>query len=122
VRPVPVPQELYYYRQHSGSVTISSLDSRIPQRGRLRLDVLQEDIKALENFLDRPVLPEEVRTRMRREHSERCYRLAATASYHRNLKLTFYAVRHGLRYNFFWPIIFFEMAVKRLRKEITGHG
>jgi glycosyltransferase involved in cell wall biosynthesis len=122
VRPVPVSRELYHYRQHGGSVTISSLDSRMPQRGRLRIDVLWEDITALEDFLVRPVLLDEVRARMCREHGERCYRLAATALYHRQWKTAGKAIRHGFRYDVFWPFIFFEMAIRRLSKEITRRG
>jgi glycosyltransferase involved in cell wall biosynthesis len=121
VRPVPIGQELYYYRQHSDSVTITTLDSRSSEYGHLRMKFLREDIMGLEMFLDRPSLPGEVLNRMRREHGERCYRLAATALYHQYWKQVFFATQHGFHFNFFWPFIFVEMAVRRLRKEITGH-
>jgi hypothetical protein len=122
VRPVPIHQVLYRYRQHSGSATITTLDSRSPQYGHLRMKTMQEDIRGLEAFLDRPVLPAEVRRRMRRGHSVRCYRLAATAFYHRKFGLAADAVRRGLRRNPLLPFIFAEMAGQRLMKEISGHG
>jgi hypothetical protein len=58
---------------------------------------------------------------MRREHSERCYRLAATAFYHRQWRLVGYAVLHGWGRDILWPLVFAEMAFRRIRKEITGH-
>lgn len=121
VRPIPVHRELYYYRQHGESVTINSTDSRNLQRGLQRISYLWEDITALESFLDRSELLGEVRRRMRREHGERCYRLAATAAYHRKWKQAFDAAAHGFRYDLFWPIVFFEMAARRLSKEIPAH-
>jgi len=121
VRPLPVSRELYYYRQHGDSVTISSLDSRVPQRGRLRIEVLWEDITALEEFLDHSFLPAEVRARMRREHAERCYRLAATAFYHRRWMQGVDAIGRGWRRNSSWPLIFLEMTYRRLRRGVTGH-
>jgi glycosyltransferase involved in cell wall biosynthesis len=121
VRPAPVFQELYYYRQHSGSVTIHALDSRIPQYGLLRIKVLLEDIIALECFLDRPVLPGEVRQRMLREHGERCYRLATTSLYHQRWRQGANAIQRGWHRNILWPLIFLQMALLRLRKEFIGH-
>jgi Glycosyl transferase family 2 len=122
VRPVPVHKELYYYRQHSGSVTMHALDSRTPQYGLLRTKVLLEDIIALEGFLDRPVLPGEVRERMLREHGERCYRLAATALYHRRWRQGSLAIQRGWRRNIWWPLISLEMVYKRIRWGFTGHA
>jgi len=122
VRPIPIHRTLYLYRQHGGSATISTADSRSPEYGRIRVKVLQEDVAALEEFLARPVLPDEVRRRMRREHGERCYRLAATALYHRKCGLALDAVRRGWRGNAGWPFLFIEMAARRLGKEIGPHG
>jgi glycosyltransferase involved in cell wall biosynthesis len=121
VRPVPIARELYYYRRHSGSATLTSLDSRTTQYGLLRIDILLEDIVALEDFLDRPVLLDEVRRRVFREHGERCYRLATTAIYHHRWKQGLNAGRRGWRRNVLWPLIFLEMAYRRLCKEFTGH-
>ncbi len=58
---------------------------------------------------------------MRREHGERCYRQAATALYHRQWHRGWEAVRRGWRRDPLWPLIFVQMAGRRLRKEITGH-
>ena len=121
VRPVPIHQVLYKYRQHSGSATITTLDSRSPEYGHLRMKALQEDIRGLEDFLDRPVLPAEVRRRMRHDHSVRCYRLAATAFYHRRFALAGDALRRGFRRNPLLPFIFAGMAVQRLKKEFVSH-
>lgn len=121
VRPVPIHLTLYHYRQHSGSATISDLDSRTLEYGNKRMEVLQEDIGALEEFLARAELPGEVRRRMRREHAERCYRLTATALYHHRLRLALASAWRGWRKNFLWPLIFSEMAFRRLQKEENGH-
>ena len=121
IRPVPIHKVLYHYRQHKGSVTFSALDSRMPESGNIRMKVLQEDVKALDEFLARPVLPGEVRRRMRREHSERCYRLTVTGLYHHHWRLALISSWQGLRRNFLWPLIFSEMAIHRLQKEVRGH-
>lgn len=121
VCPVPIHQVLYHYRQHSGSATISALDSRTHEYGNTRMEVLQEDLGAQEEFLARTELPGEVRRRMRREHAERCYRLAATALYHHRWRLAFATAWRGWRKNFLWPLIFSEMAFRRLQKEANGH-
>jgi len=121
IRPVPVHRELYYYRQHSGSATVTMLDSRDPEHGLLRIRILWEDITALESFLIRNTLPADVRRRMRREHGERCYRLVATALYHHRSTEAYNAAMHGFKVSFFWPLIFIQMATRRLRKEIANH-
>jgi glycosyltransferase involved in cell wall biosynthesis len=114
VRPVPIPRILYHYRQHSGSVTITTLDSRDPRYGLVRIKTLQEDIFSLNELRSRKELPPEVFRLARREHGERCYRLAATAAYHRRWGAALEAVRIGWRANLLWPFIFFEMAIRRL--------
>jgi glycosyltransferase involved in cell wall biosynthesis len=118
---VPIHQVLYHYRQHSGSATISTLDSRTTEYGYTRMEVLQEDLDAQEKILARTGLPGEVRRRMRREHAERCYRLTATALYHHRWRLAFATAWRGWRKNFLWPLIFSEMAFRRLQKEANGH-
>jgi glycosyltransferase involved in cell wall biosynthesis len=115
VRPVPVHKEFYYYRQHSGSVTMTTLDSRSQEYGLVRMKILREDIAGLEGFLNRTTLPDEVSRRMRRAHGECCYRLAATALYHHDWKRASFAINHGFHYNLLWLFIFFEMAIMRLR-------
>lgn len=119
VRPVPIHRTLYQYRSHPGSVTLSSLDSRDPGYGLRRVKVLQEDIRALAELLDRKDLPVEVRKRTRREHGERCYRLAATAGYHLQVRTALEAVTAGFRRDPFWLFIFLQMAGRRLKIEIV---
>jgi len=121
VRPTPIRQVLYAYRQHAGSVTITDLDGRDPKYGAVRMKILQEDLGFLEDFLNRPHLPAEVRQRMRHEHSVRCYRLAATAFYHRRFALALSTLRRGFQRNLLLPFIFTEMAIHRLKKEISGY-
>jgi glycosyltransferase involved in cell wall biosynthesis len=123
IRPIPIPQVLCQYRQHSGSVTMTTLDSRDPHYGELRIKILQEDIFALGEFLQRKDLPGEVRSRMRREHSVRCYRLAATAIYHRKGKIAFQAARLGWQKDPFWPIVLLTRAIRRfIRGPAFQHG
>jgi glycosyltransferase involved in cell wall biosynthesis len=122
VRPVAVPQTLYHYRQHPGSGTMGNEDSRSKEYGFFRMTLLKEDIRAREEYLDRRDLPGEIRRRMRREHGERCYRLAATAFYHRQWRLVGDAVRRGWGRDLFWPFIFLEMAARRLWKELSGNA
>jgi hypothetical protein len=81
---------------------------------------LWEDVLYLEEFLDRPVLPAEVRRRMRREQGVRCYRMTATALYHRQWRKAAWAIAHGWRRNFLWPLVFVRMAVGRLGEGLTG--
>lgn len=120
VRPVPVRRVLYQYRQHSGSATITTLDSRDPRYGPLRIEILQEDISALDELLHRKDLPREVRRRTCREHSQRCYRLSATAAYHRQWRIAARAASWGWRRDLLWPLVFVEMAMRRLVKEFRG--
>jgi glycosyltransferase involved in cell wall biosynthesis len=120
IRPVPIPQVLYKYRQHSGSVTVTDLDSRDPRYGFVRITTLKEDLFALNEFLVREDLSPEVRRQMRGEHGDRCYRLSVTALYHRQWKVAVEAVGEGLRMNLFWPFIFMQMAAKRLWREVKG--
>lgn len=120
VRPVPIHRTLYHYRSHAGSVTLSDIDSRDPKYGLTRVKVLQEDVRALAEFLNRRNLPAEARKRIRREHGERCYRLAVTAGYHRQVRSAMQAVRAGFRQDPFWPFVFLQMAGRRLKREIAG--
>lgn len=120
VRPVPIHQTLYHYRQHSGSATISTDDSRSPDYGRVRMKFLEEDIDLIEEILERPDLPKIVHRLEHAEHGLRCYRLAATALYHRNWQLTSDTIRRAWRRNAFWPLVFLGQAFGRLRKEISG--
>jgi glycosyltransferase involved in cell wall biosynthesis len=122
VRPLPIDRILCYYRKHGDSATMTTLDSREAKYALLRIRILWEDIAALEHFLRRNNLPNEVRWRMRREHSERCYRLAATALYHNRWRDVLNAVISGFKINKLWLLVFFEMSVRRLRIELVGDG
>jgi hypothetical protein len=84
------------------------------------MKMMREDTLYLEEFLDRPVLPAEVRRRMLREHGARCYRLAATAIYHRRIRDLAWAISHGWRRNLLWPLVFVRMGLGRIGKELTG--
>jgi glycosyltransferase involved in cell wall biosynthesis len=116
VHPLPLGQTLYHYRQHSGSATISAEDSRSQKRGLQRIAVLTEDLRMLETFLDRRDLPGGARTAVRRSHSERAYRLAATALYHRLLRPATDAAGRGISRDALWPFIALQMAARRLAK------
>jgi glycosyltransferase involved in cell wall biosynthesis len=120
VRPVPIHRILYHYRQHSGSATISTVDSRTSEYGRIRIKFLQEDVDLIEELLDRTNLPEMIRRLEHAEHGLRCYRLAATALYHRQWQVAFGTIRRGWRRNVFWPLLFVRLAFGRLRKEMAG--
>ena len=85
------------------------------------MKILREGILIQEDFLDRSVLPDEIRLHLRRAHGEFCYRLGATAFYHHQWRLTEEAIQRGWRRNILWPLIFTEMALRRIKKEITGH-
>jgi hypothetical protein len=121
VRPVPIHRTLYHYRQHSGSGTMSHRDSRSREFGLLRMKMMREDILYLEEFLDRPVLPAEVRHRMQREHGARCYRLSATALYHRQGRDAAWAISHGWHRNILWPLVFVRMVLARIWKGHAGN-
>jgi glycosyltransferase involved in cell wall biosynthesis len=119
MHPIPIDRVLYHYRQHSGSATISAEDSRSEKRGHQRIAVLTEDLQMLENFLERRDLPNEARRAIRRSHSKRAYRMAATALYHRKYQLASDAVRRGIRRDALWPVIALHMAARRLSKEFS---
>jgi glycosyltransferase involved in cell wall biosynthesis len=120
VRPVPIRRVLYHYRQHAGSATISTSDSRSPEYGSLRMKVLQEDVEIYEEILRRPDLPGHIRHLALAEHGLRCYRLSATALYHRQVGLALRVARRAWRRNAFWPLIFIGYAFERLGKAWSG--
>lgn len=122
VRPIPIHRILYHYRQHSGSATISTVDSRASDYGRIRMKFLKEDVDLIEELLDRPDLPKMIRRLEHAEHGLRCYRLTATALYHRKWQMTFDTILRGWRRNVFWPLFFVWLAFGRLWKEMAGHG
>jgi glycosyltransferase involved in cell wall biosynthesis len=120
VRPVPIHRTLYQYRKHSGSATISTVDSRTSGYGILRMKFLQEDVDLIEELLNRPDLPELIRHLELAEHGLRCYRLAATAIFHRKWQVAFHTVQRGWKRNISWPLIFARQAFTRLWKEMAS--
>jgi len=122
VRPVPIHQTVYLYRQHPGSATISTADSRSAEYGPMRMKFLQEDVDALEELLHRPDLPARIRRLMISEHGTRCYRLAATALYHRKYPLASQTAWRALRKNVFWPLVFAAKILGRIGKGPVGRG
>jgi glycosyltransferase involved in cell wall biosynthesis len=121
VRPIPIRQVLYHYRQHSGSVTVNPLGSRSSQHGPLRIIILKENVSINEEFLERSDLPEGTRSILRHAHAELCYRLTATALYHHQWSTVKSTIRRGWRQNILWPLIFVAIVIQRIGKEITGH-
>ncbi len=115
VRPVPVPQVIYLYRSHRDSATLSDADARLRERGLFRIKVLLEGIRMFESFLENGEIPVNVRDHLRRAHGKRCYKLAATALYHRRFRHAAQAVRHGTHYNPCWVAVFALLALRRLR-------
>lgn len=120
VRPVSIPRTLYLYRCHPGSATVTSLDSRSPERGLLRRKVLSENIRMLESFLNQRALLPSVRFHLRYAHSEQCYKLAATALYHRCWKEAGYAIKQGWRYEPVWPLLFLKLLFVRLQRGFSS--
>jgi len=114
IRPIACHETLYRYRQHEDSFTISAQDSRLPERGQQRIRVLTEDLAMLESFLCQRNLPRDGRRAIRQSHSERAYRLAATALYHRQFSQSFSAACRGWGNDILWPLVFIRMAIQRL--------
>jgi glycosyltransferase involved in cell wall biosynthesis len=120
VHPLPVNAVLYHYRQHSGSATISAEDSRQEKRGLQRIRVLSEDLRMLESYLLQRELPPEARIAIRRSHSVRAYRLAATAAYHRQFQQAADSVRRGMRWDPRWLSVAARLAVSRLTRKVPA--
>ncbi len=116
VRPICLPDVLYRYRQHSGSLTISAQDSRLPERGLQRIRVLQEDRRMLAEFLAEKDLPPDLRRALRRANDLRAYRLTATALYHRRWQDAWDGIRQGWGQNPLWPLAFGRGLWTRLRR------
>ena len=116
IHPVACTRTLYRYRQHDASSTISAQDSRLPERGSQRIRVLLEDLDMLEAFLRKEQVPTAARRVMRRSHGVRAYRLAATALFHHQIRLTMAAAARGWAFEILWPLVFLRMAGKRLTR------
>jgi GT2 family glycosyltransferase len=118
IRPITIPAVTYQYRQHSGSATLTTLDSRSWERGRTRMTIISEGIQIQESYLGTS-LPPDMRREMISAHSKSCYKLTATALYHRQFKLAGHAIRQGWRYDRLWPLVFIQSSLARLGKELT---
>jgi glycosyltransferase involved in cell wall biosynthesis len=120
IQPVPIYYTLYHYRQHPGSATFHTDDSRHPILGPRRMEVNQEDLRMMAGFLSNPNLPQEARFALRRANSEYAYRMAATAIYHHRWDLMLTGIRAGFRYNILFPFAFARYALRRVLK--GNHG
>jgi glycosyltransferase involved in cell wall biosynthesis len=120
IRPVPIYHTLYRYRQHPGSATFHTDDSRHPELGPRRMEVNQEDLRMMAGFLSSKNLPRQARLALRRANSEYAYRLAATAIYHHRWDMMLTGLRAGFRYSIFFPFAFARFALRRVLKGING--
>jgi glycosyltransferase involved in cell wall biosynthesis len=116
VRAVPIFQNLYHYRQHFGSATLSE-DPRIPDRASRLVDLLSEALVMLEVYLDRKDFPPVARKAARRLHSEQAAQYALVGLYHREFKHAWEAISAGWRYDPTWPFYFARRAIRRSIKE-----
>jgi glycosyltransferase involved in cell wall biosynthesis len=113
IRPASVNLPFYYYRQHSGSYTLTTLDSR-SDYGLARIKHLTESIAVHERYYHHPQIPKEARRVWTSAHSELSYQYSATAFYHHKWNLAIRAFFRGWRYNTFFPVIFSILAARRL--------
>jgi glycosyltransferase involved in cell wall biosynthesis len=118
LRPLSLTDINYYFRQHDGSATFSNQDSRIFQRGQIRIKTVLEIINIQEEYLAREGLPKEMHKALIHSHTVNTYKLAATAFYHHKWKQFLSGAWRGWRYNIFWPLIFMISIFKRIQKEI----
>ncbi len=111
---LPLYQVVYHYRQHAGSYTISAVDSRQSARAETRMAVLREGIQIAETYLSAAPIPPAARPWLRKLHTSRTYRLAATALYHHRWGAALAAAKRGLRYNPLWPLAFLAQGLARI--------
>jgi len=117
IRAVPIFKNLYHYRQHFGSATLSE-DPRIPGRAVRLVDLLSEALEMLETYLDRRDFPPGARKAARRLHSEQAAQYALVGLYHKEFKHAWEAALAGWRYDLIWPFYFARRTVRRTIKEI----
>jgi glycosyltransferase involved in cell wall biosynthesis len=115
IRPVTVCQTIYYYRQHSGSFTLSTRDSR-SEYGLMRINHLTESIEINERYYCHPQLQKAARRIRTSAHSELAYQISATAFYHHKWKVAWQTYMRGWRYDVLFPFAFFILAARRLGK------
>ena len=113
IRPAMVSLPFYYYRQHSGSFTLTTLDSR-SDYGLARIKHLTESIAIHERYYCHPQMPKMAQRVWTSAYSELSYQLSATAFYHYKWNVATRAFFRGWRYNVFFPAVFFVLATRRL--------
>jgi len=114
VKYAPLRKIVYHYRQHSGSYTFDSRDSRLLERAETRMRTLDEGVRIAEKFLNASEAPREARHYLRRWHTQRTYSLAATALYHHRWALALNTAARGWHYNSMWPLSFLLLGFKRV--------
>jgi len=115
IRPVPVSLPFYYYRKHSGSFTLTTLDSR-SDYGLARIKHLTESIAINERYFYHPQLPKTARRVSTSAHGELAYQISATAIYHHKWDVAWRALIRGWRYDVLFPFVFLVLAARRLGK------
>jgi glycosyltransferase involved in cell wall biosynthesis len=115
IRPVPVRLPFYYYRQHGGSFTLTTLDSR-DDYGLVRIKHLTESIAINERYFCHPQLPRTARRLWTSAHSELAYQISATAIYHHQWDVAWRTFIRGWRFDVLFPFVFLVLAARRLGK------
>ncbi|MBN2386540.1 MAG: glycosyltransferase [Anaerolineales bacterium] len=119
--PDPVDQVVYQYRRHADSATFAHSDSRAPEQGRRRLRALEEELGMLVGLMQIRPMPLAARQALVKTHSERSYRLVATALYHRFWKQALRGAVQAIRRDLLWPLVFFQFAFRRVSEEFREH-
>ena len=117
-----LPGVNYWFRQHERSATFSKQDSRIPERGNLRIRIALEMLSIQEEYLTKKNLPAEMRKELLKSHSATTYKLVVTALFHRKWRLAMSGIWRGCRYDISWPFTFLLLLVRRIQKEAEIHA
>lgn len=112
----PLRRQVYRYRNHESSLTMSPIDSRNFERAKVRIRTLREGAQIAEKFLLLDRVPEHVRPFLRRWHTKRTYALAATALFHGQWRIAYDAILRGLRFDPFWLIAFARLGLYRITR------
>jgi glycosyltransferase involved in cell wall biosynthesis len=115
IRPLTVHLPFYFYRQHSGSFTLTTLDSR-SDYGLRRIKHLTESIVVNERYYCHPLLPRTARRVWTKAHNELAYQISVTAFYHQKWNLAWRTFLRGWHYDALFPLVFICLAARRLSK------